>query len=227
MKTSMRNFGFGLIALLSLPIASAAQQAGQGAVPAPRVVSGKLGEWVGAGPALYKVISYESGLREYRERFNQAAKTIHPGFSKDRLAVVIVEIKNTTDHAIFPPMFIPALSDTDGARTTEWKLDARQNSFVTEHPREMRDDSLSPAEISPGQALKLALVFSISPKATPTSLEFAPENFRDMPFGRSRYQPGSGGATPAGGQLGPRSNVARRPSREVIHVHIDLVPKSH
>jgi hypothetical protein len=227
MKTSMRNFGFGLIALLSMSVASAAHQSGQGTPPAPRVISGKLGEWVGAGPALYKVISYESGLHDYRERFNQAGKTIHPGFSKDRLAVIIVEIKNTTDHAIFPPLFIPALTDTDGVRTTEWKLDTRQTSFVTEHPRDMRDDSLSPAEIAPGQALKLALVFSISPKATPTYLEFAPENFRDMPFGRSRYQPGTGGATPAGGQIGPRSNAVRRPVRDVVHVLIDLVPKSH
>ena len=226
MKTSMRNFGFGLSALLSLAGAANAQQGGQAAPPAPRIVLGKLGEWVGAGPALYKVISYESGLRDYRERFNQAGKTIHPGFPKDRLAVLIVEIKNTTDHPIFPPLFIPALTDTDGVRTTDWKLDTRQNSFVTEHQREIRDDSLSPAEIAAGQSMKIALIFSISPKATPTALEFAPENFRDMPFGRSRFQAGTGGASAARGQVGPRPVNQRRPPRDVIHVHVDLVPKT-
>ena len=160
-----------------------AQQPGASAPP-PVLLKGTMGQWVGGGEALYKVVSHESGLKDYRQKYNQSGRVIHPGFSKDRMAVVEIEIKNVTDHPILPPVFMAALTDTEGARTTEWSLDARQSSFIADSGRGRKWSEGSPCEIGPGATMKVALAFSIAPKARPTMIEFSPENFHGMRFGR-------------------------------------------
>lgn len=178
-------------------------------------------DWVTTRVAQYRVVGIASGLKDYRQKYNQVGKVIHPGFRSDRLAVVELEIKNLTDRPLFPPVFMAALTDSDGVRGTDPVIDTRQQSFATEYPNEDRRERFEPAEIAPGQSMKLALVFSVSPKAKPTAIEFAPWNFRDMPFGR--VPPGPGGAP---GQperrFGPRTAGPRMPPGESVRVHIDL-----
>jgi hypothetical protein len=226
MKNVTRVIAIGLIGVLGSAISFATFQAGTPLNLAPKsLVKGKLGEWVGSGNAIYKVDSYESGLRDYRQKFNQAGKVIRPGYPKDRIAVIQIEIRNITDHPILPPLFTPALTDTDGVRTTDWKLDTRQVSFVTDHPRDSREDSSSPAEIAAGQIMKLALVFSISPKARPTAIEFAPQNFRVFHFGEiSRYSQRSRMSPPPEHVLGPRPAEPNRQPEPAVRILIDLVP---
>ena len=228
MKTNLRNRGLGLVAFLSLATLVSAQGAdgrtfiprGQG--PNVQWVRGKVGDWIMAGPARYRVVGVTSGLRSYREQYSQSGKKLHPGFSSDRLAVIELEVTNQLQRPIEPPVFMVALTDSDGVRGTDWILDARHQAFLEESTRGGRSMSRTPAEIAAGQTMKLALVFSVSAKALPTMLEFSPENFRDMPFGQpGRYRPLGGGA-PADGRVGPRPSAQTGPPRDPIRVAVDL-----
>jgi len=181
-------------------------------------------DWVATRVAEYRVVGISSSLKDYRQKYNQVGRVIHPGFRSDRLAVVELEIKNLTDHPLFPPVFMAALTDTDGVRGTDPIIDTRQRSIPTEYPNEGRRERFAPAEIAPGQSMKLALVFSVSPKAKPVAIEFAPANFRDMPFGRMPPRPG-GPPSPPGQperRFGPRPVEPGMPPLESVRVYIDL-----
>jgi len=179
-------------------------------------IRGKIGEWINVGRLEYRVLSATSGLRSYRQQYNQAGRKLHPGFSSDRLAVVEVEVRNNENRPIEPPIFMAALTDSDGVRGTDWMLDTRQQAFLTESGRPGRRAPRIAAAIGDSQMMKLAVVFSVSAKARPTVFEFSPENFRDMPFG----QPGrpSRNAQPGAQAGGPP------PPREEIRVVVNLSP---
>ena len=231
MKTNLGYRCLGLLILLSCCVVAVAQggaQQARGNPPRPqlRVIDGKLGEWVGVGSFRYRATSTASGLRDYRQQYNQGGKRLHPGFPSDRLAVVQLEVLNMSPRAVEPPIFMAALIDSDGVRGTDWLLDVRQQAFLEESSRGGRASSRIPAMIASNQTMKMAVVFSISAKAKPVSLEFSPENFRDMRFGDAgRYQRGGAVPTPAQGQIGPRGGGQNRqgPPRDAIRVSIDLV----
>ena len=192
-------------------------------------VPGSLGEWVGGSVALYKVTSYESGMRSYKLKYNQSGTVIHPGFATDRLAVLQLEIKNVTDHPILPPVFQASLTDTEGALTSEWRLDNRQKAFVKAEAQDIRSGPENPAEIAVGQVMKVALIFSVSAKAEPVKLEFSPENYHTMTFGQRRDGSRSfRNELGFGHSSGPSDLLKPAPAKPVptrMRVSIDLVPK--
>ncbi len=239
MRTNLRNRGLGLVVLLPASIAAFGQvfTSQDGSVPPPprppariQLVKGKIGDWIFAGTIRYRVVDTMTGLRSYKMQFNQSGKKLHPGFPSDRLAAIELEIENRGDRPIEPPVFMAALTDSDGARGTDWILDARQQAFLEESTRGGRAMSRIPAQIGVKQTMTVALVFSVSPKAKPTLLEFSPENFRDMPFGQpGRYggQPGRfngqlDGTPPPQRQFGPRRDGPPPPPRDVFRISVDL-----
>ena len=237
MNTSLRTRCLGLAALVSASAFAAAQVGpGQGNPPPPgpppvRFETARLGDMVRVpgegpndGPIMYRVVSVTSGLRDYKQHYNQAGRKLHPGFSNDRLAVIELEVTNQTGHPIAPPVFMAAITDSDGAHGTEWFMDARQEAYVRERRSDAFMESNRPAEIGAAGTMKLALVFSVSAKAKPTVLEFSPHNFRDMPFGRLGFRPGSAVAPPAR-TLGPREGRPNMPPREAIRIRIDLTSR--
>jgi len=220
MNTSLRNRCLGLAVLLSVSAVVFAQEppppARFAGPPPVRMIHGDSGNWVYTARTGYRVVSVESGLRDYKQHFNQAGRKLHPGFASDRLAVVVIEVKNSSERPLQPPVFAAALTDSEGIRGTEWSLDARQEAYVRERHPDGLIDAGRPAQIGPGQTMKIALVFSISAKAVPTSIEFSPENFRDMPFGQpGGPRLGAGGGTPGRGQIGPRGGNGQRPEERI------------
>lgn len=225
MKTNLRNRGLGLVIALSLTPFALAQagggQDGPSQLARPRIrintIQGKVGEWVTAGPAKYRVVMVDSGMRSYRQQFNQWGKKLHPGFPSDRLAAITLEVQNMTERPIEPPMFMAALTDSEGARTSDWIMDVRQQAFLEESVRGGRAMSRVPEAIGPQKVIKLALVFSVAPKSVPTQLEFSPRNFRDMPFGDpSRYRQGAGGQRAEPRAAAPSQGTQPAPMRVVI-----------
>ncbi len=215
----LRIRGLGTCSSLLLGLALAAPAAGQffndgpggppqgrpiGAPPPVQTVKGVIGSWVRGGPARYRVVSAVGGLKSYRQQFNQEGRKLHPGFGSDRLAVVVVEIQNELQRPIEPPVFMAALTDSDGIRGTSWMLDARQQAFLEESAGYGRIRSRIPAAIAAGKTEKVAIVFSVGPSAKPVSIEFAPANFRDMRFGQGR--PGNTGAAEPNSNGPPMSN---------------------
>jgi len=227
MKTLLRLRWLGTLALVSTcAIVMAQDQAPPIPPRPPRLVMGRIGTWVRTPTAQYRVVGVKSGQKSYKQQFNQDHRKLHPGFGSDRLAVVELEIQNLQDRPIFPPVFMAALVASDGARTTDFMLDARQQSFLEESGRLDRRGGHMPAEIGANQIMKVALIFSVSAEGKPTSLEFAPENFRDMPFGQpGRFRPGTAGTAPPDGQLGPRPAGPRMPPMDAVRVVMDLTTR--
>jgi len=194
MVSNLRNRGLGVVALCCVSLTAFGQFSAdqssrpmQGGARPPvqvRTINGKAVDWINGDGVRYRVGSITTGLRSYKQQYNQWGQKLHPGFPSDRLAVIELEVENNQNHPIEPPVFMAALTDTEGAHTTDWMLDTRQQAFIEESNRGGRAMSRIPATIGANQKMKLALVFSISPKARPTVLEFSQENFRDMPFRR-------------------------------------------
>ena len=168
---------------------------GMGVPQAP--FKGVIGDWITVGPGKYRITGVTTGVKEYKQRFNQLGKTLHPGFPADRLVVVDVEFENRSGAPIAPPIFTPAITDSEGIHGVDWLMDARQQSFPTDLAKDPRAETSKPSEINPDQTAKLALVFSLSASAKPQQLEFRPVLPPQPGFGG-----GIGGGFGGGGGLG-------------------------
>lgn len=129
----------------------------------------KISDPFNMGGLRVRVLSVTHGLATYRQKYDQRANWLKPGFGRDVLVAIEMDAENPTRQAISLDRIVPMLVDAEGVLVDHPHFDVRQRSFVRtnyrdwQNPQDLYSLVYDPVSVAPGGRVKFAVLFSISP----------------------------------------------------------------